>query len=97
MEEQNKSNSLAYRGYLKGHGGWVTSLAVGEGEFDGENKEYLMSASRDKTMIRWDLDPKKDTDEDKEWGKPRKLYTGKYMINIHVWRVYSRTLTYNLM
>lgn len=35
-----------------------------------------MSASRDRTMIRWDLDPKKDTDEEKEWGKPRKLYTG---------------------
>jgi guanine nucleotide-binding protein subunit beta-2-like 1 protein len=76
MEEQNKSNILAYRGYLKGHGGWVTSLVVGEGEFDGENKEYLMSASRDKTMIRWDLEAKKDTDEEKEWGKPRKMYTG---------------------
>ena len=88
MEEQNKSNILAYRGYLKGHGGWVTSLVVGEGEFDGENKEYLMSASRDKTMIRWDLEAKKDTDEEKEWGKPRKMYTGKYTQTRNLyWRV----------
>lgn len=35
-----------------------------------------MSGSRDRTMIKWQLDDKKDEDEDREWGKPRKLYTG---------------------
>jgi len=67
---------LKYKGYLKAHGGWVTSLAVGE-ELVGQNKvEFLISGSRDRTLIKWELDEKKDDDEDKEWGKPKKMYTG---------------------
>ena len=69
---------LKYKGYLKAHGGWVTSLAVGE-ELVGQNKvEFLISGSRDRTLIKWELDEKKDDDEDKEWGKPKKMSTGKF-------------------
>lgn len=60
-----------------GHGGWVTSLAVGEEEVNGQRVEFLLSGSRDKTLIRWDLDDKKDDDEDRECGQPRKMFTGK--------------------
>lgn len=67
-----------------GHGGWVSTLAVGEEEVGGERVEFLLSGSRDKTMIKWTLDPKKDEDDDREWGKPRKLYTGKFSAHIHL-------------
>ena len=59
-----------------GHGGWVTSLAVGEEEIDGQRKEFLLSGSRDRTLIKWELEPKREEEEDKEWGRPKKLMTG---------------------
>ena len=62
--------------FFIGHGGWVTSLTVGEEEVNGQREEFLLSGSRDKTLIKWNLDPKRDEDEDKEWGLPRKLMTG---------------------
>jgi guanine nucleotide-binding protein subunit beta-2-like 1 protein len=65
-------HTLKYKGFMKAHGGWITSLAVGE-----ENgKEFLMSGSRDRTLIKWELDDKKDDDEDREWGRPKKMYAG---------------------
>jgi guanine nucleotide-binding protein subunit beta-2-like 1 protein len=77
MAEENKSqHRLKYRGYLRGHGGWVTSLTVGEEEVNGQREEFLLSGSRDKTLIKWALDPVRDEDEDKAWGMPRKMMTG---------------------
>jgi hypothetical protein len=73
-----------------GHGGWVTTLVVGEEEVKGERVEFLLSGSRDKTMIKWALDDKKDEEEDREWGKPKKLYTGK--ISRLNWRARSLAL-----
>uniref|UniRef100_A0A7S3I2G0 Guanine nucleotide-binding protein subunit beta-like protein n=1 Tax=Favella ehrenbergii TaxID=182087 RepID=A0A7S3I2G0_9SPIT len=75
-EESKTQHRLRYRGYMRGHGGWVTSLSVGEEEVNGERQEFLMSGSRDKTLIKWNLTPKKDEDEDKEWGVPRRMMTG---------------------
>jgi guanine nucleotide-binding protein subunit beta-2-like 1 protein len=69
-------HTLKYKGFLKGHGGWVTTLAVGEEQVGDERVEFLLSGSRDKTLIKWELDSKKDEDEDREWGKPKKLFTG---------------------
>jgi guanine nucleotide-binding protein subunit beta-2-like 1 protein len=70
-------NKLEYRGYLKGHGGWVTAMQVGEQTFeDGSTKEFLISGSRDKTLIIWDIEEKKETDEEKEWGHPKKVLKG---------------------
>ena len=60
-----------------GHGGWVTTIAVGEEQVGDEKVEFLLSGSRDKTLIKWELDTKKDDEPDKEWGKPRKMFTGK--------------------
>jgi len=69
-------HTLNYKGYLKAHGGWVTSLAVGEEIVNKEKKEFLISGSRDRTLIKWDLDGEKNGEEDLEWGRPRKMYTG---------------------
>jgi len=79
VEDKKTTHELKYKGFLKAHGGWVTSLAVGE-ELVGKDKvEFLLSGSRDRTLIKWKLDDKKDDDEDREWGKPNKLYTGQLL------------------
>jgi len=59
-----------------GHGGWVTTLAVGEEIVDKEPVEFLISGSRDKTLLKWSLTPKREEEEDREWGVPRRLMTG---------------------
>lgn len=75
--DKKTTHELKYKGFLKAHGGWVTSLAVGE-ELVGKDKvEFLLSGSRDRTLIKWQLVDKKDDDEDREWGRPKKMYTGK--------------------
>lgn len=44
------AEQLSLRGELKGHDGWVTSICS-----PGEEMDMLISASRDKTLIVWDL------------------------------------------
>jgi len=44
------SESLTLRGTLVGHGGWVTAIAT-----TAEDPNLVLSASRDKTIIVWDL------------------------------------------
>lgn len=46
-------------GILKGHGGWVTSIATA----DAGDKQIVVSASRDKTLIKWDVSPQAKTSE----------------------------------
>jgi guanine nucleotide-binding protein subunit beta-2-like 1 protein len=80
MDSESKSapvlHQLKLKGFMKAHGGWVTSLAVGEELRNGEKVEFLLSGSRDRTLIKWELDEKKDDEEDREWGRPKKMYTG---------------------
>merc|ERR1712176_709542 len=72
-EEQSKSqHTPKYKGFLKGHGGWVTTLAVGEEQFGEEKVEFLLSGSRDKTLIKWELDMKKDEEEDRNGADQRR-------------------------
>lgn len=69
------SETLQYRGYLTGHKGWVTSLKVGvEKTESGAEREFLISGSRDGSIIAWEITPKDFTDEDQEWGKARRIY-----------------------
>jgi hypothetical protein len=89
--DKKTTHELKYKGYLKAHGGWVTSLAVGE-ELVGKDKvEFLLSGSRDRTLIKWKIDDKKDDDEDREWGKPKKMYTGK--LNTETSNYFNRPLS----
>jgi WD40 repeat protein len=75
------SQQLEYKGYMKGHGGWVTAMEVGE-VVDGETTtEFLITGSRDKSLMVWDIQEKSDTDADKEWGVPKKIFKGKLVIN----------------
>jgi len=46
------SEQLVLRGSLEGHRGWVTSLAT-----SFENPNILLSGSRDKTVMLWELTP----------------------------------------
>ena len=72
-----QSYKLAYKGFLKGHNGWVTCMKVGEEEVSKDNyREFLISGSRDKSLVIWDLDQSGDSDVEKEWGQARKVMTG---------------------
>ena len=52
-------------------------MQVGE-EVDGyQTKEFLITGSRDRSLMVWDIQEKGDTDADKEWGIPRKIFKGK--------------------
>jgi hypothetical protein len=55
-------------------------MQVGEVEDGGQKKEFLITGSRDKTLMVWDIQEKGDTDADKEWGIPRKIFKGKVFI-----------------
>jgi len=61
---------------LKGHNGWVTSMQVGEETVGEETREFLISGSRDKTVLVWDIIERKDQDEEKEWGVTRRVLKG---------------------
>ena len=37
-------HTLNYKGFLKAHGGWVTSLAVGEEVVGKDKKEFLITS-----------------------------------------------------
>lgn len=57
-------------------------MQVGE-VVDGETtKEFLITGSRDKSLMIWDIQEKGDTDADKEWGVPRKVFKGKELLTI---------------
>jgi guanine nucleotide-binding protein subunit beta-2-like 1 protein len=51
-------------------------MQVGEELVDGETREFLISGSRDKSLLIWDIIERKEADEEKEWGVPRKTLKG---------------------
>jgi len=57
---------LVLRGFLKGHSGWVTSIAS-----TPENPDMIISGSRDKSVIVWQL-----THEEGNYGVPRRALRG---------------------
>jgi guanine nucleotide-binding protein subunit beta-2-like 1 protein len=76
VESSAQQHKLEYRGFMKGHGGHVTCMSVGEETVGDATREFLISGSRDKTVMIWDIVERKDTDEEKEWGIPRKVLKG---------------------
>lgn len=44
------TESLTLKGELKGHGGWITSIAT-----SAEAPDMLLTASRDKSLVQWTL------------------------------------------
>jgi len=61
-----EQNNFAMRGTLRGHSGWVTSIVTSQ-----ENPDTILSSSRDKSVIVWQL-----TREDTEYGFPKRALTG---------------------
>lgn len=57
---------LVLRGTLEGHNGWVTSLAT-----TPAHPDLLLSGSRDKTLITWQL-----TGGEENYGVPKKSFKG---------------------
>jgi len=57
---------ITFRGILKGHNGWVTAVAT-----TPENTDMILSASRDKSIIVWNL-----TRDDQNYGYPRRALRG---------------------
>ena len=54
-------------------------MQVGEETLeDGSTKEFLISGSRDKSVMTWEIQERGDTDQDKEWGIPKKILHGIY-------------------
>merc|ERR1712139_614518 len=62
----SEQNNFAMRGTLEGHAGWVTAIAT-----TNEDPNMILSASRDKTVMVWQL-----TREDGSYGYPKKALRG---------------------
>jgi len=58
---------LTLRGTLKGHNGWVTQIAT-----TPQDPNQILSSSRDKTLILWDL----TRDDEMNYGTPKRSLTG---------------------
>jgi guanine nucleotide-binding protein subunit beta-2-like 1 protein len=58
---------LTLRGTLKGHSGWVTQIAT-----TPQDPNLIISASRDKTLIVWEL----NKDDEENYGIPSRCLTG---------------------
>ena len=58
-------------GTLVGHNGWVTSIAFTPNTNE-ETMNMLVSCSRDKTLLKWDLLRQQGED----YGRPRLLMRG---------------------
>lgn len=59
---------LSLRGTLKGHNGWVTQIAT-----TPQDPNQILTASRDKTLILWELSGQ---DDEMNYGTPKKCLTG---------------------
>lgn len=67
-------------------------MQVGEVADGDSYKEFLITGSRDKSVMVWDIQEKNDTDADKEWGVPKKIMKGKLQIGSLI-RILQVTLT----
>jgi guanine nucleotide-binding protein subunit beta-2-like 1 protein len=65
------AETLTLRGELRGHANWVTSIATTD-----TNLDLILSASRDNSIIVWDLSQKSENGEEPEYGLPRRSLVG---------------------
>jgi guanine nucleotide-binding protein subunit beta-2-like 1 protein len=67
MTTETSATGFNLRGVLKGHTGWVTAVVS-----NPENPDTLVTGSRDKTIMIWNLTRESETN----YGVPRKSLTG---------------------
>ena len=60
------TEQMKLRGTLAGHGGWVTQIAT-----TPEVPDMILSASRDKTIIVWQI-----TRDEQQYGYAKRALTG---------------------
>jgi hypothetical protein len=53
-------------------------MQVGEVVEGDQTREFLITGSRDKSIMIWDIQEKSETDPEKEWGVPKKVLKGKF-------------------
>ncbi|KZV82737.1 guanine nucleotide binding protein beta subunit [Exidia glandulosa HHB12029] len=63
------SEALRFVGTLEGHKGWITAIAT-----SSENPDLLLTASRDKTIIVWELT--RGESSESSYGYPKKILHG---------------------
>jgi len=63
-----------FEGFLFGHSGPVTSIVTGNAQNTDTDDAILVSGSRDKTLIIWNLAEK--FEDDRVYGQPKKCLTG---------------------
>jgi len=73
MENTDGIADFAYMGMLEGHSDWVTCIASGNSQKEGEDSTVLVSGSRDKTVIIWKC---YGEDVDGYYGVPYRSMTG---------------------
>jgi len=73
MATHTPNEHLKRVGTLKGHGGWVTSIAT-----TLESPDVVLSASRDKTLLVWKVNRNANlgSDESEKFGAPTRRLTG---------------------
>jgi len=69
-DQPSKQYAMTYKGNLKGHNGWVTTMQLG----NVGSKEFLISGSRDKSLLIWDVN--NEMNDKEELGKPKKMLKG---------------------
>ena len=65
------SETLTLRGTLRGHNDWVTSIATTQ-----EDPNLLLSSSRDKSVIVWQLTHSSTSADDDSYGFARRALRG---------------------
>ena len=88
--------SIEKLGVLEGHGGAVTSLVCGENK---DGSDLLLSGSRDKLIIQWELNYEGQKvsikDEDDEEKVKEKILVGKPLKSLHGHNHFVSSLTLN--
>mmetsp|Transcript_14731 Transcript_14731/g.21460 ORF Transcript_14731/g.21460 Transcript_14731/m.21460 type:complete len:332 (-) Transcript_14731:103-1098(-) len=73
MQGREEDLTLSEVGELKAHNGWVTSICTG----NAENENLLVSGSRDKTLLIWNLEVEAHNNEvHSVVGRPYRSLTG---------------------
>jgi len=70
MAAQTNDNQMVLRGTLRGHEGWVTSVATPPAHV--QNQNWILTGSRDKSLIIWNL----TRESDQNYGVPYKSLRG---------------------
>jgi len=74
MEQNDGTAEFTEMGAMEGHNGWVTAIIAGYSQKEGEDSAVLVSGSRDKTIMIWNLNEKPAPGE--TYGRPKKSLTG---------------------